>query len=393
MMPPVRARLPVYAMRRRDDKANRATRGRCARVAAFLALLVARAAGAHELGTIQVHAAFEAGGAYRVDVTVEPTHVPPPIGTLAPTVVTRYGPVEGLDPAVAQRFGHFLRALVDGSTIAFDDWPVTPRVSSVVPEPAPGEPPPAEAKPVLRLSGDIPAGAATMTWKTDLAVGTYPLALANAEQEPVYQWLEPGQRSEPFALAAAVVPAARTRIIWQYLVLGFTHIVPKGLDHILFVLGLFLLAVRLRPLLTQVTAFTVAHTITLALTMYGVVGLSSRVVEPLIALSIVYVAVENVLQPELRPSRVALVFAFGLLHGMGFAGVLSELGLPRRSFVEALVSFNVGVEAGQLTVIALAALAVGRFRDRPWYRRRVVVPASCAIAAVGAYWSVRRIFG
>ena len=263
----------------------------------------------------------------------------------------------------------------------------------MVPAPAPGEPPPAEAKPVLRLSGDIPPGAATMTWKTDLAVGTYPLALANEEQEPVYQWLEPGQRSEPFALAAAVVPAARTRIIWQYLVLGFTHILPKGLDHILFVLGLFLLAVRLRPLLTQVTAFTVAHTITLALTMYGVVGLSSRVVEPLIALSIVYVAVENVLQPELRPSRVALVFAFGLLHGMGFAGVLSELGLPRRSFLEALVSFNVGVEAGQLTVIALAALAVGRFRDRPWYRRRVVVPASCAIAAVGAYWSVQRLLG
>lgn len=384
----------MYAMEPSLDKAAGTAWSRRARAAALalVALFAARAADAHELGTIQVRATFEAGGTYRVDVTLEPTHVPPPIGTLPPTVVTRYGRVEGLDPAVAQRFGHFLRAIVDGSTIAFDGWPVTPRVSAAVSEPVPDEPP-AEAKPVLRLAGDIPPGAATMTWKTDLAVGTYPLALANEEQEAVYQWLEPGQRSEPFALAAVVAPAARTRIVWQYLVLGFTHILPKGLDHILFVLGLFLLAVRLRPLLVQVTAFTVAHTITLALTTYGLVGLSPRVVEPLIALSIVYVAVENVLRPELRPSRVALVSAFGLLHGMGFAGVLSELGLPRRSFLEALVAFNVGVEAGQLTVIALAALAVGRFRDRPWYRRRIVVPASGAIAAVGLYWSVTRLMG
>ena len=352
----------------------------------------ARAAVAHELGTVQVRATFGAG-TYRVDLTVEPAHVPPPIGRPSPTVSTRYGAVEGLPPAIGERYGHFLRALVDSSTIAFDDQPATPEVSAVVPEVAPGEAAPTEAKPVVRLRGSIPPGARRFTWNTELPVGTYPLALVNEGQEAVYQWLEPGQRSEPFALAASVVPAARSDVVRQYLLLGFTHILPKGLDHILFVLGLFLLAVRLRPLLTQVTAFTVAHTITLALTMYGVVGLSSRVVEPLIALSIVYVAVENVLQPELRPSRVALVFAFGLLHGMGFAGVLSELGLPRRSFLEALIAFNVGVESGQLTVIALAALAVGRFRDRPWYRRRVVVPASCAIAAVGAYWSVRRIFG
>ena len=354
---------------------------------ALLTLLAAPAA-AHELGTIQARAVFEAGGWYHVDVTVEPTHVPPPNGKLPPTVETRYGPVEGIDPAVAERFGHFLRALVDGSTIAFDGTPVSPRVSAVV-----GEAPAPEAKPVVRLAGDIPPGARAMTWTTELAVGTYPLALANAGQEPVSQWLQPGQRSEPFALAESVVPPGGAHIVAQYLALGFTHILPKGLDHILFVLGLFLLAVRVRPLLMQVTAFTVAHTITLGLSMYGFVGLSPRVVEPLIALSIVYVAVENVRRPELRPSRIALVFAFGLLHGMGFAGVLRELGLPRGSFLPALVSFNVGVEAGQLTVIALAAAVLGGFRNRPWYRRRVVVPASCAIAAVGLYWSIQRLLG
>jgi hypothetical protein len=85
------------------------------------------------------------------------------------------------------------------------------------------------------------------------------------------------------------------------------------------------------------------------------------------------------------------VFGFGLLHGMGFAGVLRQLGLPRSEFVAALVAFNAGVEVGQLAVIALAALLVGRFRTRPWYRSRVVVPASIGIAVVGAYWAVERL--
>ena len=140
------------------------------------------------------------------------------------------------------------------------------------------------------------------------------------------------------------------------------------------------------------TAFTIAHSITLALTMYGIVSLPSRVVEPLIALSIAYVAIENLVTSELKPWRLALVFVFGLLHGMGFAGVLSDLGLPRGEFLTALLSFNLGVEAGQLTVIAIAALCVVWYRHRPWYHRRVVVPASLAIAAIGVYWTVTRVF-
>jgi hypothetical protein len=137
---------------------------------------------------------------------------------------------------------------------------------------------------------------------------------------------------------------------------------------------------------------TVAHTLTLGLSIYGLVSLPPFIVEPLIALSIVFVAVENILTPELRPSRIALVFAFGLLHGLGFAGVLSQLGLPRSEFLTALLSFNFGVEGGQLAVIGLATLLLGLpFRHRDWYRQRVVVPASCLIAAVGLYWSVQRV--
>ena len=147
----------------------------------------------------------------------------------------------------------------------------------------------------------------------------------------------------------------------------------------LFVLGIYLLSGRARSVLWQVSAFTVAHSITLGLSMYGLVSVSPRIVEPLIALSIAYVAIENIFLSELKSWRVALVFAFGLLHGMGFAGALKELGLPRSEFVTALLTFNVGVEAGQLAVIGAAFLLVGWYcADRVWYRRRIVVPASMA---------------
>jgi hydrogenase/urease accessory protein HupE len=184
---------------------------------------------------------------------------------------------------------------------------------------------------------------------------------------------------------------ARLAVAAEYVALGFTHILPGGLDHILFVLGIFLLAQRARPVLAQVTAFTLAHSITLGLAMYGVLSLPSRIVEPLIALSIVYVAVENVLRPRLTPWRVAVVFCFGLLHGLGFAGALRELGLPRSQFLLALVTFNVGVELGQLAVLAAAFVLVASWaRHEQWYRSRVVVPASLAIAAVGLWWTLER---
>jgi hypothetical protein len=144
--------------------------------------------------------------------------------------------------------------------------------------------------------------------------------------------------------------------------------------------------------LIQVTSFTIAHSVSLALSILGVVRLPPSVVEPLIALSIVYVAVENLVTSELTPWRPALVFAFGLLHGLGFAGVLHDVGVPRSQFFTALVSFNFGVEMGQLTVLAVATLLIAKpARHRAWYRSLVVVPASLAIAAIGTYWSVVRL--
>jgi hydrogenase/urease accessory protein HupE len=187
-------------------------------------------------------------------------------------------------------------------------------------------------------------------------------------------------------------PANRLATASRYLALGFTHILPHGLDHMLFVLGLYLLSGRARSVLQQVSAFTAAHSITLGLSLYGVVSMSSRIVEPLIAVSIAYVAVENIFVSKLKARRLALVFAFGLLHGMGFAGALKDVGLPRSEFLTALLSFNVGVETGQLTVIGAAFLLVGwHCGSRAWYRHRVVIPASTLIACIAVYWTLERL--
>jgi hydrogenase/urease accessory protein HupE len=193
-------------------------------------------------------------------------------------------------------------------------------------------------------------------------------------------------------LAAPPPAVGRVGTAWRYLALGFTHIVPHGLDHMLFVIGIFLLSRRLRTVLWQVSAFTVAHSITLGLSIYGLIAVRLVVVEPLIAVSIAYVAIENLLVTELKPWPIALVFAFGLLHGMCFVGALKELGLPRSEFLTALLTFNVGVEAGQLAVIASAFLFVGwGCSNRVWYRSRVVVPASVLIACTAVYWTVERV--
>jgi hypothetical protein len=176
-----------------------------------------------------------------------------------------------------------------------------------------------------------------------------------------------------------------------YLRLGFRHIVPEGADHILFVLGLFFLGVTWRKLLSQTTVFTIAHATTLFLSTYGLFRLPSRYVEPAIALSIAFIATENVIRPKLGPGRLALVFGFGLVHGLGFASSLGNVPFPKKDFVIALLGFNFGVDFGQLFVIALAFLAVGWFRNRPWFRHRIAIPCSLAIAAVGLFWSIQRI--
>tara|TARA_B100000965_G_C19566186_1_gene746927 strand:- start:69 stop:815 length:747 start_codon:yes stop_codon:yes gene_type:complete len=173
---------------------------------------------------------------------------------------------------------------------------------------------------------------------------------------------------------------------------GFQHIIPEGIDHILFVLGLFFSCITFRSLLWQVTAFTVAHSITLVLAAQGLVQLSGDIVEAIIALSIVWVAVENCLYKEPSKWRYMIVFAFGLLHGLGFAALLTQYGLPKDNFISMLLAFNLGVEFGQLAVLVIAFVLIKMIMKKNWYSNEIKIPASLIIAGIGLFWFIERVF-
>lgn len=243
----------------------------------------------------------------------------------------------------------------------------------------------------LILKGPVPVGARSLTLGWPAGAGDLVLRQQGVP-DPFTGYIAGGDSSPVIALAGGAAQSA-VQVFTSYVPVGFDHILPKGLDHILFVLGLFFLSARLRPLLWQISAFTLAHTVTLALGASGKVQVDPAIIEPLIAATIVFVAVENVFSRRLHRWRVLLVFGFGLLHGLGFASVLGEFGLPDQQFYAALIGFNVGVELGQITVILAAFLTVGVwFRNKWWYRGRIAIPASVVIALIGGYWFVERVF-
>lgn len=173
---------------------------------------------------------------------------------------------------------------------------------------------------------------------------------------------------------------------------GFLHVLPMGLDHALFVMGLFFYRREWRPLLAQSLAFTLAHTVTLGLAAAGWMKVPGTWVEPLIGLSLIVIALEN-LRPAGRtggPLRLGIVFTFGLVHGLGFAGALSVWIRPGEGFLTTLLSANLGVEAAQASLLAAAWILTIDWHRRPVYRR---VRATCcaAIAIAGAAWAVQRI--
>jgi hypothetical protein len=186
---------------------------------------------------------------------------------------------------------------------------------------------------------------------------------------------------------------SRGAIGWVYLRMGFLHIIPQGFDHILFIVALFLIKPRLKAVLAQATLFTIAHTITLGLALYGIISPPSHIVEPIIALSIVFVCIENTVATKLNWWRYVLIFVFGLIHGCGFAGALAEAGLPQKDFLFGLLSFNAGVELGQAAIIAVLYILTRKVYQREIYRSRILIPASMCIAMVALYWTFERIIG
>ena len=190
----------------------------------------------------------------------------------------------------------------------------------------------------------------------------------------------------------ALQNAPVTEVAWYYFKLGFTHIIPEGLDHVLFIIGLCLIHTKIKPIIYQASAFTVAHTIALALSMKNVIVAPPQIIEPIISLSIVFIALENLIVSKAKPWRLLLVFLFGLVHGMGFASSLNEIGLPPDQFATSILLFNLGVEVCQVMVIAFVyGLLILPFSDRQWYRFRIVYPISILIALVSSYWTFIRI--
>lgn len=257
---------------------------------------------------------------------------------------------------------------------------------------------PAASVPVLDVeaSGPFSAPPGRCALALDETLGSAVLRIRRPGVFPEeIRLLGPGEVSPEYALVASPdVAAPPPPSFSTYVVVGFEHIVPGGLDHVLFVLALFFLGAGLRALVWQVTAFTLAHSVTLALGLLGVARLPSEVIEPAIAASIAFVALEDLFTrggAGVGRRRVVIVFVFGLLHGLGFAGALSDAGLPMDDLVRTLVGFNVGVEAGQLAVLLTAAIVTAPLRRFARYEALVRRPACLAIAATGLYWTVTRL--
>ncbi len=247
------------------------------------------------------------------------------------------------------------------------------------------------------LSGELPRDATSISLMypdrfSDYAVRVRQVDLDNEKWHwSSWDWVKSERPSESFSLTEIYAQKSKLQTIREFIPLGFLHILPRGLDHILFILGLFLFSRHLRPLIWQVTMFTLAHTVTLGLATAGYIELPARIVEPLIALSIAYIGFENVFSNKLHNYRLILVFAFGLLHGLGFASVLSGFELPKDAFFTSLFSFNIGVEIGQLAIIAVAWLVFSWVSNAAHYRQFIVIPASLVIALIGVFWTVERL--
>ena len=385
-------------------------RSKQAAIFALLALVLATVARAHPIPDIPVRTFFPGDGTARVTVEVDPrcfSAAPEIEASTLPPALAAYTEEEKAERL--RKAAELARRCVE--------FTLEP-VGRVQPEftftfTGHGGAPLAGPEDVVVITGE---------WRTTLAAGLTGWHIRSTQEStlsvvfqniirsvvhPRIAVLFPGEQSFTLDLTELrnAAPGARTagsistsgaaRDGWStfvsYLRQGFVHVVPRGLDHILFVLGLFLLSRAWQPLLAQVTTFTLAHSVTLALATVGLVKVPASIIEPVIAASIVFVAVENIVHPRYTHWRLLVVFLFGLIHGLGFASALSDLDLPKGSLAAGLVGFNVGVEGGQLAVISVAFLATVWLRDPARYRRWIVIPGSAAIALTGVWWTVQRV--
>jgi len=298
-------------------------------------------------------------------------------------------------PQLRKKFTAFEAELHKDIQLTFDQQQVDFEIIDVqIPEPGYTKVPRTS---IIILEGKISQHAKQLSWYyparfSDNAVRVRQVDEINEKWHwSRWQWIRNDQPSEAFSLTEIFIEPSTFEVVSDYMVAGFDHIIPKGLDHILFIIGIFLLSMKLKTLAWQATMFTFAHSITLSLAMFNVISLPASIVEPLIALSIAYLGIENLFAHKLKNSRLALVFAFGLLHGLGFASVLAEFGLPQSSFATALISFNIGVEIGQLAILVVAYFGITYWFKNPLhFHKFVTVPGSVLIALTGLYWTWER---
>ncbi|WP_298303534.1 HupE/UreJ family protein [uncultured Erythrobacter sp.] len=259
---------------------------------------------------------------------------------------------------------------------------------------------------VKRIQSAALMGRANLNCEGDPAGGQFGLSELLGKSDAIARFVPLDAPTQSFRLTAdetattILAEPSPLSVLGDYSIIGAEHIV-FGWDHLLFVIALVLLVRSPWPVIKAATAFTIAHSITLVATVLGYSGLPGRPVEALIALSIVFLAVEVAIilrdpdrQTLTRRFPWAVAFAFGLIHGFGFAGALADIGLPQTQLAAALFAFNIGVEAGQLLVVALTILILAGLKRSPdLVQRRVLTTTTYAIGAIGSFWLIERIIG
>ncbi len=364
----------------------------------LITLFFSFSAKAHEIRPAIVDFTFDKNGFYQLNIKHNLEALLAEIGTAHDDTsesenAKKYDRLRGLSPAeLNAEFEKFSPTFLENMHLEFNGEKVPLQILDVViPEVGDIE---LARDSDINITGLLPENIDNMSWRWDAKYGNAVLRVSSETNPDIFNaYLTNGDKSEQVPIAS-IVEQSKWSIFKNYIVSGFEHIIPLGLDHILFVIGLFLLSAHLRPLLIQVTIFTLAHSITLALGIYDFIPLTDENlpwIEALIAASIVYVCIENIFFNQLTRWRPLVIFAFGLLHGLGFASVLRDFGLSEGSFAIGLVAFNIGVEIGQITVIAICFLLVGLwFRNKPWYRKVITIPASIIIALIAIYWVLER---
>jgi hydrogenase/urease accessory protein HupE len=352
-----------------------------ARLLAVLLALVACAlpAGAHQanISSAQIHIAM--GTVVQVDIGLRGTDVDEAVGTQVADVMTDEARPEAV-AAGAAAIGAYVagRTVVEGSTACRAGPPqVRPDADGVA----------------VRIDFDCTGVTGPLAYRssvlTDITAATQQVVMIYPPEGPPFQALLDA-RTQRVALDAGERPSLLA-VLAEYGAAGVEHIF-LGYDHIAFLLALMLWARRPWPVVKIVTAFTVAHSVTLSLAALNVLRLPSAIVEPAIAASIVFVAVENFVSRDVG-GRWRVTFLFGFVHGFGFADALKELGLPREALVPALVAFNTGVEIGQLAIVCTIVpgmLLLDRLLHAGGRAPATVYALSAGIAALGCWWLLAR---